>query len=62
MPGPIMNRPIDETNFREAAVKVIERYQEIGHIADVLVWVRIVRFYEAALKKAEEDRDGKSGP
>ena len=42
---------LDETNYREFALKVIGKYAERGMFVDAEIWRQIVELYERALEK-----------
>ena len=51
---PIMeNENLSEHNYRSFAKKVIEKYNDMGMIADAMVWGAIVGYYERDILRAE---------
>lgn len=49
-----MGKNIDETNFKEYAQLTIKKYEEMGMVADAMLWSYIIRLYESELEKLEE--------
>ena len=45
---------LDQSNYRKFAQDAIKKYNEIGMIADAMVWGRITALYEEEIKKLEE--------
>lgn len=47
------NENLSEHNYRSFAKKVIEKYNDMGMIADAMVWGAIVGYYERDILRAE---------
>ena len=43
---------LSESNYRDFAKRIIEKYSEKNMIIDALLWAQVIGFYEAALENA----------
>jgi hypothetical protein len=46
------SKPINSSNYRTTAQKMIEKYESMGLIVDALLWSHVIGLYEAALNLA----------
>ena len=49
-----MSDELNESNFRDFAKRAIKKYLDDGMLIDGMVWGRIIRLYEKALKQKDE--------